>query len=205
MTITRSRAIALLGLVVLAASVAGLARLVPVRMGRQPDGSFLVSSGQRIEGGSFAFRGRPIDLALHPRDDVFAVLNKAEVFLVTTNGAGGSPGRPVHHRGRDLGRVPRARLVARRHPALRQHQPGLCPVLHLQGWRAQGRGDDPHPARRGQGEPGPRWDGDHPRRLAALRRRRQPQRRRRDRPGDARIRARVPRSDPALRAEALGG
>ena len=49
-----------------------------------------------------------------------------------------------------------------------------------------------------KGEPGPRRDGDHPRRLAALRRRRQPQRRRRDRPGDAQMGPRVPRADPAL-------
>ena len=55
-------------------------------MGRQPDGSFLVSSGQRIEAGSIAFTGRPIDLALHPREDVFAVLNKTEVFLATADG-----------------------------------------------------------------------------------------------------------------------
>ena len=86
-TITRSRVFALLGLLVLAAFVAGMARLTPVWMGRQPDGSFLVSTGQRIEGGSIAFNGRPIDLALHPRGEVFAVLNKSEVFLVTTTGA----------------------------------------------------------------------------------------------------------------------
>ena len=60
---TTRRSIAVLGLLVLAALVAGMARLTPVRMGRQPDGSFLVSSGQRIEGGSIAFNGRPIDLA----------------------------------------------------------------------------------------------------------------------------------------------
>ncbi len=86
MTITRSRAFALLGLLVLAAFVAGMARLAPVWMGRQPDGSFLVSTGQRIEAGSIAFNGRPIDLALHPRGEVFAVLNKAEVFLANTAG-----------------------------------------------------------------------------------------------------------------------
>ena len=121
--------------------VAGMTRLATVRMGRQPDGSFLVSSGQRIEGGSIAFRGRPIDLALHPRDEVFAVLNKAEVFLATSDGARWAQGRPLHQRGRDLGRVPRARLVARRHAALRQHQPGLRPGLLLQGWHAEVGGD----------------------------------------------------------------
>jgi len=70
----------------LGALVAGMSRMQPVRMGRQPDGSFLVSSGQRIEGGSIAFTGRPIDLALHPREAVFAVLNKSEVFLATARG-----------------------------------------------------------------------------------------------------------------------
>ena len=68
------------------AVVAGVTRLTPVWMGRQPDGSFLVSSGQPIEGGSIAFAGRPIDLALHPREDLFAVLNKSEVFLATRLG-----------------------------------------------------------------------------------------------------------------------
>ena len=83
---TTKRSLAVLGLFLLAALAGGLARRAPVWMGRQPDGSFLVSSGQRIEGGSIAFAGRPIDLALHPRGEVFAVLNKSEVFLA---GAGG--------------------------------------------------------------------------------------------------------------------
>ena len=43
-----------------------------------------------------------------------------------------------------------------------------------------------------EGEPGPRRDGDHPRRHAPVRRRGQPQRRRRGRPDDAQARARVP-------------
>jgi DNA-binding beta-propeller fold protein YncE len=59
----------------------GLASRAILRMGRQPDGSFVVSTGQRIEGGSIAFNGRPIDLALHPTGDFFAVLNKSAVFL----------------------------------------------------------------------------------------------------------------------------
>jgi sugar lactone lactonase YvrE len=74
------------GVLVLAALVAGMARLAPVWIGRQPDGSFLVSSGQRIEGDSIAFAGRPIDLALQPRSQVFAVLNKSDVFLATAEG-----------------------------------------------------------------------------------------------------------------------
>jgi Anaphase-promoting complex subunit 4 WD40 domain len=55
-------------------------------MGRQPDGSFLVSTGQRVESGSIAFTGRPIDLALHPTRDLYAILNKDSVLLATANG-----------------------------------------------------------------------------------------------------------------------
>jgi DNA-binding beta-propeller fold protein YncE len=86
MRVKQSRAVVLLGLLALAGSVVGMSRLAPVWMGRQGDGSFLVSSGQRVEGGSLAFDGRPIDLALHPREDVFAVLNQSSVFLATTAG-----------------------------------------------------------------------------------------------------------------------
>ena len=86
MIATRTRAFAWAGLLVLAALIVGMAQLVPIRMGRQPDGSFLVSSGQRVEGGSIAFRGRPIDLAVHPRDAVFAVLNRSEVLLFDATG-----------------------------------------------------------------------------------------------------------------------
>ena len=59
----------------------GMARLAGLRMGRQPDGSFLVSSGQRVEAGSIPFGGRPIDLAIHPGGGFYAVLGKAGVFL----------------------------------------------------------------------------------------------------------------------------
>jgi hypothetical protein len=71
---------------VLALGLVSMARLAVVRMGKQPDGSFLVSTGQRIEGGSIAFNGRPIDLALHPSGWFYAVLNKNSVFLA--NGFG---------------------------------------------------------------------------------------------------------------------
>ncbi len=67
------------GAAILAA--AGMAALVPRWMGKQPDGSFVVSTGQRVEAGSLAFEGRPIDLALHPTGEFFAVLNKRNVFL----------------------------------------------------------------------------------------------------------------------------
>ncbi|MFO0889952.1 MAG: alkaline phosphatase family protein [Isosphaeraceae bacterium] len=80
---------AALAVVVLAGFVAALAGMRVGRgvwMGRQPDGSFLVSSGQRVEAGSIPFTGRPIDLALHPREDFFAVLNKNQVFLAKAGG-----------------------------------------------------------------------------------------------------------------------
>ncbi len=75
-----------LGLALLVAVAPGMTRFAAVWMGRQPDGSFLVSTGQRIEAGSIAFTGRPIDLALHPTRDLFAILNKESVFLATSRG-----------------------------------------------------------------------------------------------------------------------
>jgi DNA-binding beta-propeller fold protein YncE len=71
---------------VLAALCLGLAREATIWMGRQPDGGFIVSTGQRIEGGSLAFDGRPIDLAQHPSGLFFAVLNKNSVFLADSSG-----------------------------------------------------------------------------------------------------------------------
>jgi DNA-binding beta-propeller fold protein YncE len=55
-------------------------------LGHQVDGSFLVSSGQRLESGGIAFPGRPSDFAIHPTDDQFAVLAQNEVFLCTSHG-----------------------------------------------------------------------------------------------------------------------
>src|SRR5436190_2066256 len=64
----------------------GAGRLSATWMGRQPDGSFIVSSGRRIEPGAIAFDGRPIDLALHPSGEFFAVLNQRSVFLADRGG-----------------------------------------------------------------------------------------------------------------------
>jgi sugar lactone lactonase YvrE len=55
-------------------------------LGRQPDGAFLVATGQRIEPGTIAFAGRPMDIALHPGGAFFAVLNQRSVFLATKEG-----------------------------------------------------------------------------------------------------------------------
>jgi hypothetical protein len=74
-------------LAVVAIAGLGMAGRAILLMGRQPDGSFLVSTGQRIEGGSIAFTGRPSDLALHPTGEFFVVLNKSSVFLGNADGA----------------------------------------------------------------------------------------------------------------------
>jgi hypothetical protein len=78
------RFLALSAVAALALLALGMARWAAIRMGRQPDGSFVVSSGQRVEGGAPAFDGRPIDLALHPSGEFYAVLNKRAVFLGTS-------------------------------------------------------------------------------------------------------------------------
>lgn len=51
------------------------------RMGRQPDGSFVVSTGQRIEADGKAFTGRPSDLAVHPSGEFYAVMGRNRVFM----------------------------------------------------------------------------------------------------------------------------
>jgi YVTN family beta-propeller protein len=79
-------AVGMLGILVLGAIAVGGGGKLVTWMGKQPDGSYLVSSGQRVEGDGLAFRGRPMDLALHPSGDVFAVLNQREVFLARTDG-----------------------------------------------------------------------------------------------------------------------
>ena len=57
-----------------------------VQMGRQPDGGFVVASGQRIAAGTIAFDGRPVDIALHPSGEFAAVLGQRAVFLITSDG-----------------------------------------------------------------------------------------------------------------------
>jgi DNA-binding beta-propeller fold protein YncE len=75
------------GLALLACALGVAAYQLPVlRLGKQPDGGFLVSTGQRIEPGAIAFDGRPIDIALHPSGEFFAVLNQRSVFLANRDG-----------------------------------------------------------------------------------------------------------------------
>ena len=57
-----------------------------LRLGRQVDGSFIVSTEQRIEPGAIAFDGRPIDMALHPTRLLLAVLNHRSVLLISPAG-----------------------------------------------------------------------------------------------------------------------
>lgn len=66
-----------------------------IRMGRQPDGSFIVSSGQRIEPGTIAFDGRPIDIAMHPSGAPIAILNQHNVLLITPGEATPSSTTPL--------------------------------------------------------------------------------------------------------------
>jgi YVTN family beta-propeller protein len=55
-------------------------------MGKQPDGTFVVATGQRIGPGTISFKGRASDLALSPDGSVFAVLGPKTVFLCNESG-----------------------------------------------------------------------------------------------------------------------
>jgi DNA-binding beta-propeller fold protein YncE len=61
-------------------------QLARPHVGRQADGSFIVSSRQRVEPGAIAFDGRPTDIALHPSGRFFAVLDQASVLLAASTG-----------------------------------------------------------------------------------------------------------------------
>jgi DNA-binding beta-propeller fold protein YncE len=79
--------LAVFGLAVASAIAFGAAGVInALKLGRQRDGGFIVSTGQRIAGGAIAFTGRPIDLARHPTRDLCAVLNKDAVFLINAAG-----------------------------------------------------------------------------------------------------------------------
>jgi DNA-binding beta-propeller fold protein YncE len=49
-------------------------------IGKQPDGTFVVATAQRIEPGTIAFDGRPMDIALHPSGQSFAVMGQKRVL-----------------------------------------------------------------------------------------------------------------------------
>jgi DNA-binding beta-propeller fold protein YncE len=66
-----------------------LSLTVPViikKMGPQPDGTFLVSSGQTILPGTITFDQRLSDLAIHPDGKTIAVVAKSKIFLASTSG-----------------------------------------------------------------------------------------------------------------------
>ena len=116
-------------------------------MGRQPDGSFLVSTGQRVEGGSIAFPGRPIDLALHPRGEFFAILNKTEVFLADARGVRPETIVPL---GAGITAAGFRGLVwSPDGTRLFASTTRASPDLRLQGREAHARGQDPRSARTG--------------------------------------------------------
>lgn len=73
-------------LALLAALAACFAPRLLMHLGKQADGSFMVSSGQHIQGDAIAFRGRPSDFAMHPSGEFFAVLNQDDVFLMSPHG-----------------------------------------------------------------------------------------------------------------------
>ena len=55
-------------------------------LGLQPNGHFIVSSGQEIEPGTISFDGRPADFAMNPDSEYFAVMTNREVFIATPQG-----------------------------------------------------------------------------------------------------------------------
>jgi YVTN family beta-propeller protein len=66
-----------------------------VGMGKQADGSFIVSTGQHIIPGTIAFEGRPNDMAMHPSGTVVAVMNQTSVFLCGVGGIVPYSGAPL--------------------------------------------------------------------------------------------------------------
>jgi YVTN family beta-propeller protein len=53
-----------------------------LQMGKQPDGTFIVATAQRIDPGTVAFNGRPMDIALHPKGEVLAVVKQDAVLAI---------------------------------------------------------------------------------------------------------------------------
>ncbi|HJP82099.1 MAG TPA: bifunctional YncE family protein/alkaline phosphatase family protein [Fimbriimonadaceae bacterium] len=74
-----------LALVVTIAVASGSIFVLSKRVGKQSDGTIVVSTGQRILPGTIAFSGRPMDLAVHPAGHLFAVATNREVFLANSS------------------------------------------------------------------------------------------------------------------------
>lgn len=73
-------------IVAVAAAVVGLSKPVRAGLGKQNDGGYLVSTGQRVDAGALQFKGRPSDMALHPDGGLVAVMKKDSVFLINVGG-----------------------------------------------------------------------------------------------------------------------
>jgi YVTN family beta-propeller protein len=67
-------------------AIAGWSGSRIVWLGRQPDGHYIVSSGQEILPGTISFTGRPSDFAMKPDQELLAVQTNHEVFLVSRTG-----------------------------------------------------------------------------------------------------------------------
>ncbi|MBS1721922.1 MAG: hypothetical protein JSS66_02825 [Armatimonadetes bacterium] len=78
------RRVLLIGTTLVLATLGIIAAFNPARqkMGPQPDGTFIVSSGQRVLPGTISFGQRLSDIALHPDGTTVAVVAKSKVFLV---------------------------------------------------------------------------------------------------------------------------
>jgi len=68
------------------AIVFAAAQHIALRLGKQKDGAFIVSTLQRVDPGAIAFHGRPTDIAMHPSGQFFAVLDQKSVFLASRDG-----------------------------------------------------------------------------------------------------------------------
>ena len=143
----------LLGLLAVAARIGGRPPVPPTHMGRQPDGGFLVSSGQRVS--------RRLDRVRRPADRPGRPSPRPG--LRRAGPARGVPGRREGRPAGDVGppglrdrrRVPRAGLVARRLAALRQHRPGFIRVFAYKGGKLSSRAEIPVQPRRARGNPVP--------------------------------------------------
>ena len=82
----RTRAFSYLLLALGGLAFAGVGTLGVLHVGKQPDGSFVLSTGQRIAAPAIRFKGRPSDIAEHPNGGLFAVLNHTSVFLCRPDG-----------------------------------------------------------------------------------------------------------------------
>jgi YVTN family beta-propeller protein len=83
----RFRALLLVAAVLAASTITHATdKRIILTLGRQVDGTFIVSTEQRIPAGSIPFTARPVDMALHPAGTFVAILNQGSVFLLSPQG-----------------------------------------------------------------------------------------------------------------------